>query len=227
MKSQSERRGGALRFMRLIFAVDVVRVDQKADGLAGRHHLLKQAEALCIKFPGEHAHARRVSARAIHACDQSSLDRIVADAEYDWDARGRRLGRKRSGSGKLAITATCCFTRSSASAGKRVAMEFSPSVFDRDVPACDVLQLGQPTKKSVDTARHHRTWRIETEDTDDGAFAASASPASGNVAKPAMPAINCRLLMHTPVQRGMVHRAPSREEASNGAARCVFVAPKN
>ena len=47
-----------------------------------------------------------------------------------------------------------------------IAVEFGPSVFNRNVLICDVVQLGQAPKKSVNTARHHRACRIETENAD-------------------------------------------------------------
>src|SRR6516225_1325180 len=74
---------------------DIGRIDQHRNANGLGHQVMQQPKPLGQNLLCEQIDACRVAAGPSKAGDQTKLDRIFADAEYDWDRRGRRFGRKR------------------------------------------------------------------------------------------------------------------------------------
>jgi len=85
-----------------------------------RSELVQKCQPLRSQLIREKIDPRKVSVRPGETGNQTKLDRVFADAEDDWDRRGRSFGRERSRlPAGVAMTATRRRTRSAMSTGRR------------------------------------------------------------------------------------------------------------
>ena len=75
------------------------RIDEHGNTNCLGHELMQECQPFGDHFLDEKIDAGRVGARPREAGDKAKLDRVIADAEHDWDRRCRSLGRSGSGGG--------------------------------------------------------------------------------------------------------------------------------
>ena len=126
--------------------------------------------------------AGRVAARPGKAGDQTQLDRVFADAEDDWDRRGRSFGRWRS---KVAARRGDNGDATADEVGheRRQAIELAvqPVVLDRHVLALDVAGFIEAlAERGAEIARSASA-------TCRGRIRSPASPAAARAPRAAMP----------------------------------------
>src|SRR5262249_31252193 len=71
----------------------IVRIFKKADRRSAGQKLVQQGESFGPEFTDECVVARQVASRPIEAGNKAELHRVDADAEHNWDAGARSLGR--------------------------------------------------------------------------------------------------------------------------------------
>src|SRR5262249_21401857 len=97
----------------------VSRIDQYRDAGCRRQQLTQQSQPLSIDLRTERIDAGRIAARMGETGNKAELDRILADAEDDWNCVGRSCGHRAGTVPGAAITLTCRRTRSAAISASR------------------------------------------------------------------------------------------------------------
>ena len=137
--------------------IRIARVDEVGNCLGPGHQLAKQVQLFRFQFIGQEGHAGDISTRPVEAVDETHLDRIRAQAEYDRNCRRRCFCRAhRRGAACRGDDIDSATHKIGSHGWESIGLVLGPPVFDRDVPTFNKAGLAQ----ALDEGGHHARVRL-------------------------------------------------------------------